>query len=77
MQKLRTRKDQLLYFVDLLYKEAPELPKSARAKIRKFGRDCMLCGAVEERNHSLKFVVGLTRDKIAADGVLKVLGFEK
>lgn len=29
MRKLRTRKDQLLYFVDLLYKENPELPKSA------------------------------------------------
>lgn len=77
MQKLRTRKDQLLYFVDLLYKEAPELPKSARAKIRKFGRDCMMCGAAEERSRSLNFVVGTTRDKIVAEGVLKVLGFQK
>lgn len=77
MKKLRTRKDQLLEFVERLYKDAPELPKSARAKIRQFGKDCMMCGAVEERNHSFKFVVWPTREKIDADGVLKVLGFEK
>lgn len=78
MKQLRTRKDQLLEFVNLLYKDAPELPKSARAKIRKFGKDCMVCGAAEERYHTLKIVTPpQERTKIVKDGVLKVLGFEK
>lgn len=78
MKQYKTRKDQLLAFVTELYEDIPDLPKSARARIRRFGRDCMMCGAAEERYNALKFVPWeQEREQILKDSVLKVLGFEK